>query len=323
MEQNKTQSKVDSHQNNDSNPMPTTTTSSCTNSTNDNPRQDGIDIRKAMSILSSRPQNEHTHIDNNLKGMGQTINLVDESSEESPPTSPSNPTSTYTSNTNTTQTPNESEEDHGTDESEKTKSSDELLKDQLSKQTPSESLQTLFQLQKERVETYRKFNLGLDQVLSSGNLSNYTHFTAEITATFSVISKSIRHVEQSFQSKSNDTTTTITTSSSSSNDEGTTKTCKDISKWIRELQSKEREKLNLTAALHLEKIREKNEHMNLELNDANSHSNTDGNSGSTSTTSIANLLRQGVVSLEKKIGECIEGINEVMEELRYCAADIS
>jgi len=310
MEQNHPQTRVDPYQNNDhSNPMPMPTTPNLQQAS-----QDGIDIQKAMSILSSRPQNDHTHIDNNLKEMGQTINLVQ--SEESQTTSQSNSTTPTT----TTTTSKKSTEDHlanqmntamnlsndtnnsstnDTNESEKKNSSEELLKLQLSKQSPSESLQTLFQLQKERVETYHKFNLGLDQVLSSGNLSNYTHFTAEITATFSVISKSIRLVEQSFQfNKTND-------------DE---KICKDISKWIRELQTKEREKLNLTAALHLEKIREKNEQLNLEMNnDVNGDS--DGR--------IAHLLRQGVVSLEKKIGDCIEEINEVMEELRYCAADIS
>jgi len=67
--------------------------------------------------------------------------------------------------------------------------------------------------------------------------------------------------------------------------------------------------LNLTAAIHLEKMRLKNEELRL---------NFDG-----SDESSVWLLREGIQSLERKISANIESINETVEELRCIAADES
>lgn len=73
------------------------------------------------------------------------------------------------------------------------------------------------------------------------------------------------------------------------------------------MQTYESEKLNLTAAIHLEKLRLKNEELGLHF---------DGIDGSS-----ARLLKEGIQTLERKIASNIESINEVLEELRCIAAD--
>lgn len=73
---------------------------------------------------------------------------------------------------------------------------------------------------------------------------------------------------------------------------------KDLGKIIRQLQSLEKEKLNTTAALHLEQLREKNENIN-------------GNQ------SILDLLQEGIKSLQIKLGNIIPSINDLLEELRF------
>ena len=66
------------------------------------------------------------------------------------------------------------------------------------------------------------------------------------------------------------------------------------------MQENEKEKLALTAALHLEKVRLQQ----ISLQDAGRGREVD-------------LLRQGVKSLEGKIGSVVVKINEVLEELKY------
>ena len=80
----------------------------------------------------------------------------------------------------------------------------------------------------------------------------------------------------------------------------------DLEKLLTNLQSQEKEKLNLTAALHLERIRERNENMNT-LESTSSHSDD----------RILKLLNQGVQSLTQKIDAIVGDINETLEELRY------
>ena len=66
----------------------------------------------------------------------------------------------------------------------------------------------------------------------------------------------------------------------------------------------EKEKLHLTAAIHLERIREKNEQLQ-----------------AAQDPSIANLLRAGVQSLQRKIQEVVEQVNEVLDEIRCYILD--
>lgn len=75
---------------------------------------------------------------------------------------------------------------------------------------------------------------------------------------------------------------------------------KMLEKQLANLQKHEKEKLNLTAAYHLERIRERNE-----------------NIGSVTDKRISKLLNEGVQTLKGRIDSCVEEINECIEEIRY------
>ena len=115
-------------------------------------------------------------------------------------------------------------------------------------------------------------------------MTHYPGLCAEATASFSVVSETIRGVQAVLREKFSR---------------------KDLDKLISQLQSREQNKLNLTAALHLEKIRERNQ----------------APSTSEGPDRIAALLRDGVISLESQISSCIEEINEVLEEVRCALVD--
>ena len=161
------------------------------------------------------------------------------------------------------------------------------VRKELDKQATPQLLSTLFQLQNERVAVYAQFNAGLEKVLQSGNLTEYPHLTTSITASFAVISASIRDIMELLHGRGN----------------------KEVAELIKQLQGMEKDKLNLTAALHLEKIRERNERL-----DRNEEDGDDDR--------VLTLLRQGAKDLESKIGACVEQINDVLEELRYAAHEL-
>ena len=82
----------------------------------------------------------------------------------------------------------------------------------------------------------------------------------------------------------------------------------DLQTLLTNLQQYEKEKLNLTAALHLEQIRHRNENLNFK-------------SQHTGDPRIGQLLQQGVQSLQHKVAACVENINETIEEIRYALLD--
>jgi DNA repair REX1-B len=122
-------------------------------------------------------------------------------------------------------------------------------------------------------------NRGLDDVLATANMTNYPNVCAEATASFSVLSETINCVKRTL---------------ASSHDRS------DLAKMVRRLQSHEKEKLSLTAALHLEQIRTKNHEMGV-VEDARS----------------AKLLQEGVTALRAKLANCVKEINEALEEIRF------
>jgi hypothetical protein len=126
---------------------------------------------------------------------------------------------------------------------------------------------------------------GLEDVLTTGNITNYPALCAEATASFSVLSETINAVQNVLREKHQR---------------------KDLVDLIVQLQSKEQKKLNLTAALHLEKIRERD------------HQDRSDGGG---RDQIAALLRQGVVSLQNQITSNVEEINEVLQELQCSLID--
>jgi hypothetical protein len=75
----------------------------------------------------------------------------------------------------------------------------------------------------------------------------------------------------------------------------------DLVTLLSKLQKEEREKLNVTAALHLERIRERNVAGGDER--------------------VSRLLQEGVASLKQKVATCIDAINDVLEEIRYALAE--
>ena len=87
---------------------------------------------------------------------------------------------------------------------------------------------------------------------------------------------------------------------------GESSNLKQYMDWIQQLQHLEKEKLQLTAALHLEKIRERNQQEEVRQND---------NEGE---QRVLHLLREGIAGLESKVVKCMESINDVLEDFR-CA----
>ncbi|GKY94213.1 hypothetical protein MPSEU_000387200 [Mayamaea pseudoterrestris] len=153
------------------------------------------------------------------------------------------------------------------------------LEAKLQNMTDKELVQAVLEAQQQRVQTYRSFNNGLDSILSStGSLSRYPQVCAEATAQFAVVSDTINGIQTRLAS---------------------IKKRQDLAKLVSSLQQQEKEKLNLTAALHLERIRE---------------------SQGGDERDLA-LLAQGIQSLERKIGSGMEAVNEIIEELQCVLID--
>lgn len=98
----------------------------------------------------------------------------------------------------------------------------------------------------------------------------YPAICAQVTATFAVLSKTINAVRAHPQ-----------------ND-------KQLNSFLSQLQAQEKDKLNYTAALHLEQIRQ--------------------SGGGDSTTQ--DMYQSSIQSLRQRIAHNVERINEIIEELR-------
>jgi hypothetical protein len=123
---------------------------------------------------------------------------------------------------------------------------------------------------------------GLTTVLQTGNITYYPDACSTATASFSVLSQTIRTVQAILEKR--DRT--------------------DLVALIRQLQGHEQTKLQLTAAHHLERIRQQ------------SH---DQSPAAAADPRVSKLLQEGVASLQQQIHVCsIENINEVLDELQ-CA----
>ena len=140
------------------------------------------------------------------------------------------------------------------------------------------------------------FCRGLQVVLQTGNMTTYPETCSKATATFSVLSDTIRMVQETLLSAR--------------------KKRPDLAKLLKQLQSHEKEKLHLTAAHHLERIRQRNNDMQLQQQQPEGSQNDE--TGASQDDRISQLLREGVASLQVKINTCVESINEVIEEIR-CA----
>lgn len=129
---------------------------------------------------------------------------------------------------------------------------------------------------------------GLEDLLRSGNMSLYPNVCAEATASFSVLSDTINAVRCTLEQQ-------------------------DRHEWtllIVRLQKAEQQKLNLSAALHLERIRAQSQQQEVE-NDAESY---EGRKDTLTST----LLNESVKSLQRSIATIVEEINEVLVDIQ-CA----
>ncbi len=138
-------------------------------------------------------------------------------------------------------------------------------------------------------QTHLSLCRGLSTILMSGNITTYPNLCAKVTASFSVISDTINSVKSSVDHDDGE----------HKQDTGRNET----SKFITQLQKFESEKLNLTAALHLERLRLRN----LRLADG---------SGEGCDEVTMKLLMEGIRSLENRIALVVESINDILDELR-------
>lgn len=116
--------------------------------------------------------------------------------------------------------------------------------------------------------------------MKTANASSYPAACAKATASFSVLSETINLIQGILDGKHQR---------------------KDLTVLVAALQNHEREKLNLTAALHLERIRAQNQLLETSEGDER----------------ITGFLNEGVASIRRRVATCVEEINDVLEELRY------
>jgi hypothetical protein len=289
--------------------------------------QTGIDIRDALDILSSRTSNysyaSHNGISNHpeispgccrcchsghhdemgafnnddLKKMGQTIDMLASSTPLSSLTQ-----SEIRSQQSWNQVQSQQQQKQqmeSTEQQQQQQQQAELTKITItttlqSMTKTSDLLQVLLRAQEDRVQTYRIYNSALQQVLRTGNITSYPASCAVATASFAMLSDTIRAVVEEMSSRA---TTTTTNGDGGGTNSSSNDNFKQYVQWIKELQELEKEKLQLTAALHLEKIRANNEK---EFNQSG----------------VLRMLQHGIADLQQKMEGCIAGINGVLEDLR-------
>ena len=128
----------------------------------------------------------------------------------------------------------------------------------------------------------------------SGNITTYPNLCAKVTASFSVLSDTINSVKSSVDYDDGD------------DKQGNGRN--ELSNFITHLQKFESEKLNLTAALHLERLRLRNSRLG------------DGYGEGCDEVTMK-LLMEGIRSLENRIASVVESINDVLDELRSIALE--
>ena len=252
----------------------------------------GIDIRDALNILSNRTPHEHHDCgdkdsrgeaghgccrggaDNPLpaemKNMGQTIDLFapsKESSESSQQSSSPSETTAVTAGTNNNSIQQQ-----------------QKLRESLRDLPIVDLLRMVLKCQEDRVKAYFRYSQALKTVLLSRKLTDYPPACLSATAAFSVLSDTVMAIRDEVSTRienKNDTEKKFETS---------------IVRSICELQSSEREKLQLTAAFHLECLRASN----LKQEDQRE----------------LQLLNSGQADLRSRIETCKTNINDILDDLR-------
>lgn len=276
--------------------------------------QSGIDIRKALEILSSRTAHSHNH-ENHLsycggtndkpppailKNMGQTIDLFAQS--PAPSVDSAQPLSSSSSQERTANTSVDASE---IDQIERRQKIRDTIRD-----TPLIALlKMVLTAQEDRVRTYRLYDEALGKVLISNRLTDYPAACVAATAAFSVLSDTIMAVRDELSARKKVT--------SHEKKDSPWSMLKSVIELINDLQSSEREKLQLTAAIHLEQIRVNNLK---ESNTVSDQSENNGNNGDVDRRELL-LLNEGVDKLRCGIEKCRSDINGVIEDLRCTLLD--
>ena len=263
--------------------------------------QNGIDIKEAMSILSSRAndggdvelRDEHQRgvpakVAQERKEMGQTIDLdasnlqwteMGQARQQCPcPPPPAEDAASAAAAAD----PDAQQKRRALEEQRKKNEAER--RSELDRMSVSELLRAATSAQSERTLAYKTYDGGLDTVLSTGNVTAYPGVVAAATASFAVLSDTINAIRTTLVEKHGR---------------------KDLDKILGDLQRHEKEKLSTTAALHLERIREKNEAAIV------------GAASASADTRVRNMLQEGVTTLRSKVEELVEAINETLEEIRY------
>ncbi len=126
---------------------------------------------------------------------------------------------------------------------------------------------------------------GLSTILLSRDITDYPALCAKVTASFSVLSDTINAAKSSLLEQHKR---------------------KDISTVVEQLQKHECDKLNFTAALHLERLRLNNSELGV---------------GNDADERAAKLLKESIQTLKGKISLTVQSINESIDELRCIAVD--
>lgn len=249
--------------------------------------QSGIDIRKALDILSSRSPNNHLQRPPppELKNMGQIIDIFAPSSDL-----PQSSTESMTRNETITPT---STAVNPVEQRQK-------IRDTLKSLSFIPLLKTVLTAQEDRVRTYRLYDEALAKVLISNQLTDYPPACVAATAAFAVLSNTVSAVRDELWERADSKKDMLIPTSTSSS----------VIKLIKDLQESERQKLQLTAAYHLEQIRANNL---LQSNCGNSGDNDDSQEVYMREMS---LLNNGIADLRSQIETSRSEINSIIDDLR-------
>lgn len=198
---------------------------------------EGIDIVKAMNILSMRSQQdgETENIDSSndcpccsgvksrhdmesLREMGQEIDLVESVSGKK----------------NDSSLAQEGDKNSSNERADNEQRMAKERFERLLTLSINDLFAVVLKAQEERTSTYLKFEKVLGEVLKSRNISQYMEIVATVTAAFSTQSNLINSAKDCFEKVHG---------------------INEVFYLVRNLQEYEKEKLNLTAALHLERLR--------------------------------------------------------------------
>ena len=165
-------------------------------------------------------------------------------------------------------------------------------------------LKTVLTAQEDRVKTYRLYDDALRKVLETNRLTDYPPACVAATAAFAVLSNTVSAVRDEVSDRAENGKDISAVASVSSS----------VIKSIGDLQGLERQKLQLTAAYHLEQIRANN------LKQPNDGNNDDKDCEVDMGT--LSLLNDGKAKLRSQIETCRSEINCIIDDLRCALVEL-